>query len=269
VPIARDTNDWMLVRRAYSLNAGEPVIQEISTPTPANATIVPAGLEGGTPPTLAANMPPPKPGMDYSLLGDSTGPGIATSSASIAPAIAATSTAKPSLVAAVSAAAVPPVSATPIIAATLPAPLATPAAPASRFEVASSPDNFPAPALAAASIRPAAPPPAPKRKARTVVAAATPSAAALASESAAAMPAKRGAWRINIGSFDVPAQAQALYARVQAAGLSVRLAEKQLDGRTWTRVQVGSYPTTAAAQAAAPSVRRQLRLGPVWFAQDK
>lgn len=269
VPTPRDTNDWVLVRRAHSLNAGEPVIQEISTPTPANATIVPAGPEASAPKTLATNMPPPKPGMDYSLLTDSAGPGIATSSAAIAPAPAASSAAKPSLEAAVAVPAAPPANAGPIIAAALPAPATTPAAPASRFEVASSPDNLPAPALAAAAIRPAAPLPAPKRKARSLPAVAAPSAAVVAAEAAAAMPAKRGAWRINIGSFDVPAQAQALYARVQAAGLPVRLAEKQLDGRTWTRVQVGSYSTTAAAQAAAPAVRRQLRLGPVWFAQDK
>ena len=105
---ARNPDDWIAVRRAYSVRAGEPVIVEVAAAAPV-AEAAPAA-------PLAAQLPPPKPGMDYSLLEEAGQPGISTSAGA-------------------SARTTPLPAAAPVIVAEAPELPATP----NRFEVASSP----------------------------------------------------------------------------------------------------------------------------------
>ncbi len=81
--------------------------------------------------------------------------------------------------------------------------------------------------------------------------------------------AGRGSWRINVASSIEEAEAKALLAHVLSLGLPARQTRVQIHGRDWYRIQVGAYPTAAAAKADSGRVAATLGLGSVWFAQDK
>ncbi len=129
------------------------------------------------------------------------------------------------------------------------------------------PQPAPAP-LAAADVAPAAPPPAGARPAAESAAPRPTEAAPAAGPSppgggaAARGPASaRGPWSVQVGVFAVPANAQAVRARVAQrlaqAGLGIEPRIERIGDRE--HVLVGELPDRAAAQALAEQLRRLLR----------
>ena len=111
-----------------------------------------------------------------------------------------------------------------------------------------------APAATPAEIAGAAARPAGANQARPrvtgVFAAPTPARAAAETPHPAAQPAAAGPWKLQLGAFGVPGNAEALWQRVKA--------RSEITGRTRllvptgkvTRLLAGGYPTRAAAQTA-------------------
>lgn len=130
----------------------------------------------------------------------------------------------------------------PVVAEALP----TTAAPeaATRFEIASAP----APTAPLAAIPALGPVP-------TAPMAATPPAAALAA----------GSWCINIASISERPGAESVASYARNFGLSAAIVPAQVKGKTWYRVQVGHYPSAAAARLAAPELMQMLSLDDVWY----
>src|SRR5206468_11929017 len=98
------------------------------------------------------------------------------------------------------------------------------------------------------SAKPARPAPAPK-PVQTVV------AQAKAMPSAATPISTSGGWRIQLGAFSQRGSAEALYRKLSGA-LSGHQAIYVPAGSI-TRLQVGPYPTRAAAQAACSALKGQ------------
>ncbi len=57
-------------------------------------------------------------------------------------------------------------------------------------------------------------------------------------------------YKIVIDAAMDPAAAERMASRLLAVGYTSRIVQSQIDGQTWYRLQVGPYPTSAAAQAA-------------------
>lgn len=223
---ARDSDDWRLVRNAFSVQAGEPVLTEVEA---SSAVAARKTLDAPVPLTSSADMPPPKPGFDYSLLEGQPGP------AATEP-VPAPSTPKPQ-------APVP---------APAPAPAVVAVAPTvkgSAFEVSKSPEPV-APAQKLPALSELAP-------------------SEVIRPGQASPSSGKPLWRINVGSSTDATEARGLLVKVQAQGLTARLSKADIRGREWFRVQVGGYATADAAKADSARVSGLLGLPSVWVGLDK
>jgi len=72
--------------------------------------------------------------------------------------------------------------------------------------------------------------------------------------------AERGSWQLQAASLPAENDARALCKRLRAKGYSVHYETATVKGKTWYRVYVGPYDSTAAAQAAASRLKSQEKL---------
>ncbi|GAB4466398.1 MAG: hypothetical protein OHK0044_06170 [Burkholderiaceae bacterium] len=136
----------------------------------------------------------------------------------------------------------------------------TPAAPPAREPEPASGQSAAAPAAVAAPVDVPAPPTAPTPLAAEALPAPQPPAIAQPGPETAAPPLAPGRWAVQVGVFAVPANADAVRARVAAkiaqSDLAVPVRVERIGDRS--HVLVGDLPDRAAAQALAARLRRVL-----------
>ncbi|MDQ6962461.1 MAG: SPOR domain-containing protein [Mariprofundaceae bacterium] len=83
--------------------------------------------------------------------------------------------------------------------------------------------------------------------------------AEIASQSAAPSTSSTGQYRIQVSSFQYQRDAQAMQAKLQGLGISSKLAQAQVNGRTWHRVQVGPYTSMTEARSAKSNLQSSIK----------
>ncbi|MER3524710.1 MAG: hypothetical protein C4326_11800 [Ignavibacteria bacterium] len=81
-----------------------------------------------------------------------------------------------------------------------------------------------------------------------------------------APPAGEGRYTVQVSSWTSPEEADRAVARLKNAGFEAYVVEAFVKGRTWYRVRVGRFATTAEAQEAASKLRALNENG-VWVAK--
>ncbi len=93
--------------------------------------------------------------------------------------------------------------------------------------------------------------PIPETPARETPVEETPSTPTAESMPGAAPPAENGRYTVQVGSYNVRAQAEALRARLTAGGHAAYVAEGEAGGVTRYRVRIGAFVTAEEARQAA------------------
>lgn len=90
----------------------------------------------------------------------------------------------------------------------------------------------------------------------------------VASDAAGAPAARADAWVVNVGSYADEDAAHHQQRQLKAAGYASRVEAARVDGRTWYRVQVAGFATSAAAHAQAVALKRRLGYKRLWVTRD-
>jgi len=148
----------------------------------------------------------------------------------------------------------PPAKPAPTVATARPAPAPVPAskpAAPTPAPAKTAPAKPAPPTVVAASMRPAAPAPAPAKPAP-----AKPAPATAAAASKPTAPAAKGPWRVQLGAFGVPANANALWAKVR--GLPALAGHSRIDAPAGKvmKLQAGGFASREAAAAACAGLGR-------------
>lgn len=229
----RDPDDWIAVRGAFSLEAsanGAQVQQASAAPAPASgpASVASAITTRATGPVAATAAPLPLPAAEPAASDFLAAlPELKTSSAAVKPA--------PPL---------GPVAAAPVL---------------------------PGPVSPKAVLVEALPSLAPAKPSSTTTAPivigqvqATP-APPLAPATTPVRPEQGGQWALNIASYPEAAVAEREAARLRASGYGNASSQPAVvNGKTWYRVQLTSYPNESVARSAALEIKTKLGLQNIW-----
>lgn len=220
----RSPDDWIAVRRAYSIEAtaASLLAREPSAPAPAAVT-PPRPIINTAPAVVAAVTPSPTAIPSNDLLADAE-PSVSTSASAAARAGDGSA----------------PVRAAPVIAPPVAAPR-TAVAPA----LPSSPVLAVAP-IVIGQVR------------------ALPAAGPAASAAAKPAAASDGVWALNIASYSQRDVAEREAVQLRVAGFSAITQPVTISGKVWHRVQISGFASEGAARGAAAELKASRGLQNIW-----